>query len=107
MDDCILGKVRIQELVAASAEELGIDTKNFIFKWDVLEGMILPEHGIQLKEKIYILKIYFGRRSQAITFAEPLVRKSTENPKAFESACKDSIVTTIRKLKRPDRSKAA
>ena len=98
MDESTLGKVRIQELVAASAEGLGIDTKNLIFKWDVLEGMILPEHGIQLKEKVYILKIYIGRRSQAITFAEPLLRKSIENPKAFESACKDSIITTIRKL---------
>lgn len=101
MGDLESGKERIQELVAASAEGLGVDTKNLIFIWDMFEGMILPEHGLQLKNKVCVLKIYLGNRSQALTFTESLVHKSVQNPEAFASECKDSIIATIRKLKRP------
>lgn len=97
------GKARIQELVAASAEGLGIDPKKLLFKWDVLEGMILPEHGLTLKEKVYILRIYLGRKSQALTFEESFVHKSIESPKEFMSKCRTSIVAALRKLKRPER----
>ena len=63
MGDLESGKERIPGLVAASAEGLGVDTKNLIFIWDMFEGMILPEHGLQLKNKVCVLKIYLGNGS--------------------------------------------
>jgi hypothetical protein len=100
LDDFELGKARIQELVGGLAGVQGIDPKHILFKWSMLEGMVLPEHGLQLNDKVYTLKIYLGKKSQPLTFAAHSVHASIRNPKAFLSAYEGYVITALRKLKR-------
>ena len=104
MDDVELGKTRIQELVAALAGVQGIDPKHIVFTWSMLEGMVLPEHGLQIKDKIYALKIHLGEKSQPLTFAAHLVHTSMRDPKTFLSAYEGYVIAALRKLKRMDRA---
>jgi hypothetical protein len=91
------GRHRIHDIVVAATEKLGIDPKLLVFKWDLLNGMILPEHGLTLKQRVYVLKIYLGKRSQAITFSEKAVQESAKES-VFLSDFKKPIVTALRKL---------
>ena len=68
--------------------------------------MILPEYEIQPDEKVYTLKIYMGKRSQALSFVENEVRKSVENPEQFMKECKSFIIAALRRLKRLERKPA-
>jgi len=96
-------KNRVQEHVATWAESNGIDPKQILFKWDIRDGMMLPEHGIEINQKICILTVYWGRKSQAIIFSGPTFSRSNENPEAFLSGNKDRIIATLRKLTRPEK----
>lgn len=99
-------KNRVQEHVSRWAESNGIDPKQILFKWDIRDGMVLPEHGIKVNQTVCILTVYWGRRSQKITFSGPTFSRSNENPEAFLSENKDRIISTLRKLTRPDRRPA-
>ena len=99
-------KNRVHEHVAAWAESNGIDPKQILFKWDIQDGMVLPEHGIKVSQTICILTVYWGKRSQAIIFSGPTFSRSNENPEEFMSENKDRIIATLRKLMRPDRRPA-
>jgi hypothetical protein len=94
------GKIRIQELVTTAAEGLGIDPKQLVFRWDVLEGFVLPEHEIKIEEKVYVLRIYRGKSSQGLTFTARLVQESVDQPLAFLSELRDPIIGALRKLRR-------
>ena len=100
MDDIELGQRKIEELVTALAGVQGIDPKQVLFKWDVLDALVLPEYGIQIDGKIYALKIILGDKWQALTLSLPLVRKSVNNPEAFLLESESYVAATIRKLQR-------
>ena len=99
-------KNRVQEHVSAWAEGNGIDPKQILFKWDIRDGLALPEHGIKGNQTVCVLTVFWGRRSQAITFSGPTFSRSNENPEAFLSENKDRIISTLKKLTRPDRRPA-
>jgi len=104
LDDVELGKDRIQEIVAALASDQGVDPKQILFRWNALKRMVLPEHGLQLDEKVYTLKIHLGKKTQAFTFAESAARNCVKAPEAFLAAYKDHIIAELKRLKRPESS---
>lgn len=86
-------------MVVSTAEELGIDSTLLVFQWEMQAGMILPEHGIQITDKVHVLKIYLGKSSQALTLTESIMCDILGKPEALTAMLKKSIDRALRKLK--------
>jgi hypothetical protein len=93
-------KNRVQEFVANWAEKQGIDPKQIVFKWDVQEELVLPEHEITVNQKTCILRIYWGKRFETITFSGPSFTRSNQNPEGFLSENKAQVLGALRRLKK-------
>jgi hypothetical protein len=96
-------KKRVEDFVAEWAEKHGIDPKKILFKWDVHQGLVLPEHEIEINQTVCILTVYMGKKSQALSFSGPSFSRSNENPERFLSEHKDEVIAVLRKLKRPEK----
>jgi len=94
-----IGKSGIEELVQGLAAGLGVDPMQLVFKWDRTQ-LVLPEHGLQLKDEVLTLRIYLGRRSETLSFSEELVRSSVENTFGFISKYTDYVIGALRRLKK-------
>jgi hypothetical protein len=92
-------KGRVQELVTAMAEAQGIDPKQLVFKW-ASEPLVLQEHLLELKEKVFNLRIYLGKKSQVLSFAESVIQNSVTSPKTFLAAYTDQLIAALKRLKR-------
>ena len=93
-------KNRVQEFVANWAEMQGIDPKQIVFKWDVQDELVLPEHEITVNQKVCILTIYLGKRFEALTFSGPSFTRSNQNPAGFLSENKGQVLGALRRLNR-------
>lgn len=96
------GKSGIEELVQGFAAGLGIDPTKLLFKWDQTR-LVLPEHGIELDQQVFNLRVYLGKKSVVLAFSEELVRGSAVDAYAFVTKYTDYMITALRKLQRPEK----
>lgn len=99
MNEKYVGMNEILEMVALTAEELGIDSTLLVFQWEDQDGMVLPEHGIPIKDRICVLKIFLGNSYQALTFTESIVQDCVRKPETLTTALSKSITAAVKKLK--------
>lgn len=85
------------------AAGLGIDPTKLLFKWDRTR-LVLPEHGLQLDQQVFNLRVYLGKKSVVLAFSEELVRSSSIDAYAFVTKYTDYMITVLRKLKRPEKN---